>query len=56
MYFKSFKENVNGSLVDDEVEADFDDDVEVSEVHIVEETKNNPLLLSINGSVNSNVL
>ncbi|XP_028200298.1 ribonuclease E/G-like protein, chloroplastic isoform X5 [Glycine soja] len=50
------KENVNGSMVDDEVEADFEDDIEGSDVHIEGETNNSSLLLGMNGSVTSHIL
>ncbi|XP_029143785.1 ribonuclease E/G-like protein, chloroplastic isoform X3 [Arachis hypogaea] len=49
------KENVNGSLIDDEVEADFEDDIEGSEIHI-DETSNSLLDFGMNGSVNSHIL
>ncbi|XP_057724474.1 ribonuclease E/G-like protein, chloroplastic isoform X1 [Arachis stenosperma] len=49
------KENVNGSLIDDEVEADFEDDIEGSEIHI-DETSNSLLGFGMNGSVNSHIL
>ncbi|TKY56428.1 Ribonuclease E/G protein [Spatholobus suberectus] len=51
-----FKENVNGSMVDDEVEADFEDDIEGGDVHIEGETTNSSLPLGVNGSVNSHIL
>ncbi|KAK7385490.1 hypothetical protein VNO78_31212 [Psophocarpus tetragonolobus] len=50
------KENVNGSMVDDEVEADFEDDIEGSDVHIDADTNNSSLALGVNGSVNSHIL
>ena len=50
------KENVNSSLVDDEVEADFEDDIEGSEVHIEEETNDSSVPVDVNGFVNSHVL
>ncbi|RDX95050.1 Ribonuclease E/G-like protein, chloroplastic, partial [Mucuna pruriens] len=50
------KENVNGSMVDDEVEADFEDDIEGSDVHIEGETNNSSLPLGMNGSINSHIL
>ncbi|XP_054798089.1 ribonuclease E/G-like protein, chloroplastic isoform X2 [Prosopis cineraria] len=51
------KENVNGSLVDDvEVEADFEDDIDGSEVHLEEETKSTSLSTSIDGSVSYQIL
>lgn len=50
------KENVNGSMVDDEVEADFEDDIEGSEVHIEGETDNSSIPFGMNGSVNSHIL
>lgn len=50
------KENVNGSMVDDEVEVDFEDDIEGSDVHIEGETNNSSLLLGMNGSVTSHIL
>uniref|UniRef100_A0A0R0L011 CBM20 domain-containing protein n=1 Tax=Glycine max TaxID=3847 RepID=A0A0R0L011_SOYBN len=50
------KENVNGSMVDDEVEVDFEDDIEGSDVHIEGETNNSSFLLGTNGSVNSHIL
>ncbi|XP_061339191.1 ribonuclease E/G-like protein, chloroplastic [Gastrolobium bilobum] len=50
------KENVNGSMVDDEVEADFEDDIEGSEVHIEGEINNSSLPFGMNGSVNSDIL
>ncbi|XP_019431595.1 PREDICTED: ribonuclease E/G-like protein, chloroplastic isoform X1 [Lupinus angustifolius] len=43
------KENVNGSIVDDDVEADFEDDIEG-------ETDNSSLPFGMNGSVNSHIL
>ncbi|XP_027369080.1 ribonuclease E/G-like protein, chloroplastic isoform X2 [Abrus precatorius] len=49
------KENVNGSMVDDEAEADFEDDIEGSDVHIEGETNNSSLPLGMNGSVNSHI-
>lgn len=50
------KENVNGGVVDDEVEADFEDDVEGSDVHIEGEMNNSSLPFGTNGSVNSHIL
>lgn len=50
------KDNVNGSMVDDEVEADFEDDIEGSDVHTEGETNNISLPLGVNGSVNSHIL
>lgn len=50
------KENVNGSVVDDEVEADFEDDVEGSDVNIEGEMNDSSLLLPMNGSINSHIL
>lgn len=50
------KENVNGSMVDDDIEADFEDDIEGSDVHIEGETNNSSLSLCMNGSVNSHIL
>ncbi|XP_014504429.1 ribonuclease E/G-like protein, chloroplastic [Vigna radiata var. radiata] len=46
------KENVNGSMVDDEVEADFEDDIEGSDVQVEGEANNSPLAVGMNGSVN----
>lgn len=50
------KGNVNGSMVDDEVEADFEDDIEGSDVQVEGETNNCSLALGMNGSVSSPVL
>ncbi|KAK7275947.1 hypothetical protein RIF29_17074 [Crotalaria pallida] len=50
------KENVNGSIIDDEVEADFEDDTEGSEVHTEGDTDNSSHPFGINGSVNSHIL
>ncbi|CAJ1970604.1 unnamed protein product [Sphenostylis stenocarpa] len=50
------KENVNGSMIDDEVEADFEDDIEGSDVQMEGETNNCYLPLGMNGSVNSSIL
>lgn len=50
------KENVNGSVVDDEVEADFEDDVEGADVHIEGKMNNGSLSLGMNGSINSHIL
>ncbi|KAK7300990.1 hypothetical protein RJT34_11844 [Clitoria ternatea] len=50
------KENVNGSMVDDEVEADFEDDIEGSDVQMEGEINNSSLPLGMNGSVNSHIL
>lgn len=50
------KENVNGSMVDDEVEADFEDDIEGSDVQVEGETNNSSLALGMNGSVSSPIL
>jgi len=49
------KENVNGSVVDDEVEADFEDDVEGADVHIEGKMNNGSLSLGMNGSINSHI-
>lgn len=50
------KEVVNGSVVDDEVEADFEDDVEGNDVHIEREMDNSSLPFGMNGSINSHIL
>ncbi|KAK7321332.1 hypothetical protein VNO77_31871 [Canavalia gladiata] len=50
------KENVNGIMVDDEVEADFEDDIEGSDAYIEGETNNSSFPLGTNGSVNSHIL
>lgn len=50
------KEVVNGSVVDDEVEADFEDDVEGNDVHIEREMDNSSLSFGMNGSINSHIL
>ncbi|XP_058747844.1 ribonuclease E/G-like protein, chloroplastic isoform X2 [Vicia villosa] len=50
------KEFMNGRMVDDEVEADFEDDVEGTDVHIEREMNNSSLPFGINGSINSHIL
>lgn len=50
------KELMNGGVVDDEVEADFEDDVEGTDVHIEREMNNSSLPFGINGSINSHIL
>ncbi|XP_073221245.1 ribonuclease E/G-like protein, chloroplastic isoform X2 [Cicer arietinum] len=50
------KENVNGSVVDDEVEADFEDDVEGTDVHIEGEINDSSLPVGTNGSINNHIL
>ncbi|CAI8585716.1 unnamed protein product [Vicia faba] len=50
------KDMVNGSVVDDEVEADFEDDIEGADVHIEREMNDSSLLLGKNGSINSHLL
>jgi hypothetical protein len=58
------QENVNGSVVDDELDADFEDDVEGTDVHIegemnvhIEgEMNNSSLPFGMNGSINSHIL
>ncbi|KAI4308580.1 hypothetical protein L6164_031638 [Bauhinia variegata] len=50
------KQNVNGSMVDDgEVEADFEDDIDGSEVHIEEESNSSFLSAGASGSANSQI-
>ncbi|CAK8537720.1 unnamed protein product [Lathyrus sativus] len=50
------KDNVNGSVVDDEVESDFEDDVEGTDVHIEREMDDSSLSFGMNGSINSHIL
>ncbi|XP_045829250.1 ribonuclease E/G-like protein, chloroplastic isoform X4 [Trifolium pratense] len=50
------QENVNGSVVDDELDADFEDDVEGTDVHIKGEMNNSSLPFGMNGSINSHIL
>ncbi|MCI24615.1 ribonuclease E/G-like protein chloroplastic-like, partial [Trifolium medium] len=50
------QENVNGSVVDDELDADFEDDVEGTDVHIEGEMNNSSLPFGMNGSINSHIL
>jgi Ribonuclease G/E len=50
------QENVNGSVVDDELDADFEDDVEGTDVHIEGKMNNSSLPFGMNGSINSHIL
>ncbi|GAU45170.1 hypothetical protein TSUD_245360 [Trifolium subterraneum] len=49
------QENVNGSVVDDELDADFEDDVEGTDVHIEGEMNNSSLPFGMNGSIKSHI-